>query len=79
MKYRRFTPSGSKDIRIRKFEFVTKTQFGSSEPLSKDGNAQFPTEFIKTVEATNVFISESFSVASYKQKMLKSLSQKTRK
>jgi len=31
MKYNRFTPSGCKDIRIRKFEFVAKTQFISSE------------------------------------------------
>ena len=27
LKYRRFTPSGCKDIEIRKFEFVAKTQF----------------------------------------------------
>ena len=27
LKYQRFTASGLKDIRIRKFEFVTKTQF----------------------------------------------------
>ena len=27
LKYKRFTPSGYKDIEIRKFEFVTKTQF----------------------------------------------------
>ena len=26
-KYLRFTPSGSKDIGIRKFDFVAKTQF----------------------------------------------------
>ena len=26
-KYQRFTPSGCKDIGIRKFEFVSKTQF----------------------------------------------------
>ncbi len=26
-KYERFTPSGSKEMRIRKFEFVAKTQF----------------------------------------------------
>ena len=27
LKYKRFTPSGGKDKRIRKFVFVTKTQF----------------------------------------------------
>ena len=27
LKYKRFTPSGCKDIVIRKFEFVSKTQF----------------------------------------------------
>ena len=27
MKYQRFTPSGGKNIGIRKSEFVTKTQF----------------------------------------------------
>ena len=27
LKYQRFTPSGCKDIRIRKFKFVAKTQF----------------------------------------------------
>ena len=27
LKYQRFTPSGCKDVRIRKFEFVTKTEF----------------------------------------------------
>ena len=27
LKYQRFTPSGCKDIGIRKSEFVTKTQF----------------------------------------------------
>ena len=27
LKYERFTPSGCKDVGIRQFEFVTKTQF----------------------------------------------------
>ena len=27
LKYRKFTPSGCKDIEIRKFEFMPKTQF----------------------------------------------------
>ena len=27
LKYQRFTPSGWKDLEIRKFEFVAKTQF----------------------------------------------------
>ena len=27
LKYQRFTPSGCKDIGIKKFEFVAKTQF----------------------------------------------------
>jgi len=27
LKYQRFTPSGSKDIEITKFDFVVKTQF----------------------------------------------------
>ena len=27
LKYQRFTPSGCRDIDIRKFEFVAKTQF----------------------------------------------------
>ena len=38
LKYQRFPPLGCQDIRIRKFEFVAKTQFLS------DGNSHNPKE-----------------------------------
>ena len=41
MKYQRFTPPGGKDIEIRKFEFVAKTQF-----LYRDSNDQIQYEGI---------------------------------
>ena len=33
MKFQKFTPTGCKDIRIRTFEFVAKTQFLSNHNL----------------------------------------------
>ena len=40
LKYKRFTPLGCQDISIRKFEFVTKTQF-----LSLEGDYSFGVQY----------------------------------
>ena len=33
LKYQRFTPSGCKDIGVRKYKFVAKTQFFAKHPV----------------------------------------------